>query len=102
MILYFMLHGKLLDEGFDTKVYFERLRTDENFLISQIKNDLCNELRELLVKGFKYDPTERISISAMKYLIDVLRIRNYKEQRQLSTASIPHHNIKPVIKFVKK
>ena len=28
MILYFMLHGKLLDEGFDTKVYFERLKVD--------------------------------------------------------------------------
>lgn len=28
MILYFMLHGRLLDEGIDTKVYFERIKTD--------------------------------------------------------------------------
>ena len=54
MILYEMLHGKTLDDGIDSKNYFEQLKNDPAFVEKRIAKSVSFDIKEIIEKGLRY------------------------------------------------
>ena len=45
MILYEMLHGKTLDEGIDSKKYFDELKNDPSFVEKRVDKHISLDVK---------------------------------------------------------
>jgi hypothetical protein len=66
-----MLHKRTLDRGVAIKDFYENVRNVDRYVANQIGRAVGSELKEVMEKSFKYNSMDRLSITGIKYCIDL-------------------------------
>lgn len=66
-----MLHKRTLDRGVAIKDFYENIRNVEQYVTKQVDRAVASELKEIMEKSFKYNSMDRLSITGIKYCIDL-------------------------------